>query len=166
MAFKLKSGNRPVFKQMGSSPLNYNSPLKQDKDGKGKIIYKDGKKYYKASDGTLHTGQVSDYEAELAEDRAGVGSGHNRKVMKDGYVNPTQKKKLADRKAAYDKLSDAEKKKLQDAANKKAEAWRNSKEYKDRRKKADAKTKKANKKKIDTTQIDLLKKNNRYTKAN
>ena len=50
MAFKLKSGNRPVFKMMGSSPLNYNSPLQQDK--KGKIIYKDGKKYYQASDGS------------------------------------------------------------------------------------------------------------------
>jgi hypothetical protein len=37
---------------------------------KGKIIYKDGKKYYQASDGSLHTGQVEDYERELAADKA------------------------------------------------------------------------------------------------
>ena len=181
MAFKLKSGNRPVFKMMGSSPLNYNSPLKQDK---GKIIYKDGKKYYKASDGTLHTGQVSDYEAELAEDRKGYGSGGNRKVMKDGpknkahglkkgdtWTNPNAKKSDAQKRAEqakqnYSKMTPAEKAKLQKQAEEKARKFRESDEYKRRRKEADAKTKKANKKKIDTTQIDLLKKNNRYTKAN
>ena len=32
---------------------------------KGKIVYKDGKKFYQASDGSLHTGQVEDYEREL-----------------------------------------------------------------------------------------------------
>ncbi len=37
---------------------------------KGKIIYKNGKKYYQASDGSLHTGQVEDYERELAIDKA------------------------------------------------------------------------------------------------
>lgn len=41
------------------------TPLKQ----KGEIVYKNGKKYYKASDGTLHTGQVSDYETEKANDK-------------------------------------------------------------------------------------------------
>ena len=35
----------------------------------GKIVYKDGVKYYQASDGTLHTGQVEDYEKELQQDR-------------------------------------------------------------------------------------------------
>ncbi len=44
--------------------LNSKSALKQ----KGEIVYKDGKKFYKASDGTLHTGQVSDYETEKAND--------------------------------------------------------------------------------------------------
>ena len=95
MAFKLKSGNKPAFKQMGSSPLHYEKdPSKLAKRKKKPvgpyekgIVYKDGKKYYKASDGSLHTGQVSDYEAELAEDRAGVGSGGNRKVMRDGPKN-------------------------------------------------------------------------------
>jgi len=37
---------------------------------KGKIIFKDGKKYYQASDGSLHIGQVEDYEKELAIDEA------------------------------------------------------------------------------------------------
>jgi hypothetical protein len=40
------------------------------KNKKGKIIYKDGKKYYQASDGSLHIGQVEDYERELANDKA------------------------------------------------------------------------------------------------
>ena len=149
MAFKLKSGNRPVFKQMGSSPLNYNSPLKQDKDGKGKIIYKDGKKYYKASDGTLHTGQVSDYEAELAEDRKGVGSGGNRKVMKDGSKNKSimqggkevdfknrnakksdAQKRVEEKRKAYNKMTPAEKKKLQDAADARRKAFEKSRKKK------------------------------------
>ena len=56
----------------------------------------------------------------------------SRKVMKDGYINPTQKAKLAKRKADYKKLSDAEKKKLQDVANAKSKAWRSSAEYKRR----------------------------------
>lgn len=42
----------------------------QPKKKKGKIVYKDGKKFYKASDGTLHTGQVEDYERELEIDKA------------------------------------------------------------------------------------------------
>ena len=46
-----------------------------------------GEKYYKASDGSLHTGQVSDYEQEKKEDEAGLGDGHNKKVMIDGSKN-------------------------------------------------------------------------------
>lgn len=42
----------------------------EPKKSKGKIVYKDGKKYYQASDGTLHTGQVEDYERELEIDKA------------------------------------------------------------------------------------------------
>ena len=42
----------------------------EPKKSKGKIVYKDGKKYYQASDGTLHTGQVEDYERELKIDKA------------------------------------------------------------------------------------------------
>ena len=42
----------------------------EPKKKKGKIVYKDGKKYYQASDGTLHTGQVEDYERELENDKA------------------------------------------------------------------------------------------------
>tara|TARA_R100001510_G_C7495800_1_gene101602 strand:+ start:106 stop:501 length:396 start_codon:yes stop_codon:yes gene_type:complete len=90
-----------VEKHMSSSPM---------KIKKGKIVYKDGKKYYQASDGTLHTGQVSDYEAELAAD-----------------------KKLLEKEKARLKKKKEQKKKL---------------------------------KKVDTTQMNLLKKPNRYTKAN
>ena len=36
----------------------------QKPKSKGKFITKDGKKYWQAPDGTLHTGQVSDYETE------------------------------------------------------------------------------------------------------
>jgi len=118
---------------MSSSPM---------KIKKGKIIYKDGKKYYKASDGTLHTGQVSDYETELAEDRKGVGSGGNRKVMKDGAKNQSvmqggkkvnfknrnakksdAQKRVDAKRKAYNKMTPAEKKKLQDAANAKRKAF-------------------------------------------
>jgi hypothetical protein len=42
----------------------------EPKKSKGKIVYKNGKKYYQASDGTLHTGQVEDYERELEIDKA------------------------------------------------------------------------------------------------
>jgi|TARA_R100000479_G_scaffold172722_1_gene117650 hypothetical protein len=91
-----------IDKAMENSPLEYEKNPKDFVKRKKKpmgphnknIVYKNGKKYYKASDGTLHTGQVDDYERELAED----------------------------------------------------------KKFKNK------------KKKIDTTQIDLLKKRNRYTK--
>ena len=49
---------------------------------KGKIVYKDGKKFYQASDGTLHTGQVEDYERELKVD----------KEMKKGKKPPLKQK--------------------------------------------------------------------------
>ena len=53
-------------KQKGKPTTNE----KNSKNKKGKIVYKDGKKYYQASDGTLHTGQVEDYERELEIDKA------------------------------------------------------------------------------------------------
>lgn len=65
------------------------TPLKQ----KGEIVYKNGKKFYKASDGTLHTGQVSDYETEKANDKKAKA-----KKKKDVPVKPTDKdmKKYSD----------------------------------------------------------------------
>ena len=71
----------------------------------------------------------TDAQVEKREDAEGKGSGSNRKVMKDGYVNPTQKKKLADRKAAFDKKTPAEKKALQDAANDKADKFHKRGKY-------------------------------------
>jgi hypothetical protein len=67
----------------------------------------------------------------------------HKKVMKDGYVNPTQKKKIADEKARFSALTPKQKKAEQDAANAKSKAWRNSAEYKKRKKKTtkDKKTK-------------------------
>lgn len=91
MAFKMKpwSGYQAA---MGKSPLEYEKDPKEFAKRKSGpknekttgIVYRDGKKYYKAKDGSLHTGQVSDYEQERKEDAAGVGSGHNKKVMRDG----------------------------------------------------------------------------------
>lgn len=98
MAFKLRSGNKSSFKSMGSSPAKQEElptakpqpkpyrdiaktllektpkdkkelPTDKPQTLKGKIVYKDGKKYYQASDGSLHTGQVDDYERELAQDK-------------------------------------------------------------------------------------------------
>lgn len=55
------------FKMKGASLYRTTtSPLEQKK---GKIIYKDGKKFYQAADGTLHTGQVSDVEREKEVDK-------------------------------------------------------------------------------------------------
>lgn len=184
MAFKMKG-----FPYPGKSPLRYEKDPKemvQRKSGpknekKTGIVYRDGKKYYKAPDGSLHTGQVSDYEMEKMQDEQGVGSGHNRKVMKDGprnkahglkkgdtWTNPHAKKSDAQRRSEqakqnYSMMTKEEKAKLQKEAAEKARKWRESDEYKRRRKEA---AKKKGKKKVDTTQIDLLKKNNRHTKAN
>ena len=77
MSFKMKgwSGYQAA---MGKSPLEFEKDPAEfakrksgpkNKKNTGNIVYKNGKKYYKASDGTLHTGQVSDYEAELKADK-------------------------------------------------------------------------------------------------
>lgn len=72
------------------------SPAKQ----KGKIVYKNGKKYYQASDGSLHTGQVEDYERELAEDKKMLEEMKKKKAKKakDKPVKPTDRdmKKYSD----------------------------------------------------------------------
>ena len=108
MAFKLRSGNKSSFKNMGSSP---NKQVKTKglgprtafggvknpelKNGKGKIVYKNGKKYYQASDGSLHTGQVDDYERELAQDKKMFKDGPKKQVTgadlgKDPHWQPHQ----------------------------------------------------------------------------
>ncbi len=80
----------PVDKNTGK-PIKDAAP----KQNKGKIVYKDGKKYYKASDGTLHTGQVEDYERELESDRANKPLKKNEKVTKD-LKYPYSKNKFGD----------------------------------------------------------------------
>jgi len=60
----------------------------EPKKKKGKIVYKDGKKYYQASDGTLHTGQVEDYERELENDKA------NTPNRMKSPANPKKKTKV------------------------------------------------------------------------
>ena len=110
--FTLRSGNKPSFFTMGSSPLmaheEGHGKTKEDylnegfsqveadqmmKTGattgdttvnKGKIVHKDGKKYWQAPDGTLHTGQVSDYETEKKEDE---------KSAAPKYKSPAKQKK-------------------------------------------------------------------------
>ena len=61
--------------------INFTSPVKQKKKKEGKIIYKDGKKYWQAPDGSLHTGQISDYETEKQNDH--IGKGFMRPPYKD-----------------------------------------------------------------------------------
>ena len=135
------------FKMRGPS-LYRKTPLEYEKDPKEfakrksgpknekseGIVYRNGKTYYKAKDGSLHTGQVSDYEQEKAEDEAGVGSGSNRKVMKDGFVNETQKEKIRKERERYNALTEEEKKAEQKAANEKRKKFEQSEEYKKRRK--------------------------------
>ena len=80
--------------------------------------------------------EVQDDKAlDRAEDARGVGTGSNRKVMKDGEVNETQKKKIADAKAKYDALSDEKKKKLQEERDQRRKDFEASDEYKKRKEK-------------------------------
>lgn len=62
---KAKSAAVGSLADTAKKALGAAAPTKQ----KGKIVYKDGKKYYQAPDGTLHTGQVEDYEREKAADQ-------------------------------------------------------------------------------------------------
>ena len=128
-----------AFKMKG--PSLYRSPLTQKKtkgfgprasegsDDQSKELarskYEMGE--YKV-DPTAPTVQ-DDKALDKKEDAEGKGKGSNRKVMKDGYVNPTQKKKMADRKAEYDKKTPAEKKAMQDAANDKADKFHKRGKY-------------------------------------
>jgi len=72
--FKMKGSS---FYKKGKSPYEFEKDPKEFADRKKKpmgphnknIVYKNGKKYYRAKDGTLHTGQVSDYNAELKADK-------------------------------------------------------------------------------------------------
>lgn len=131
-----------AFKMKG--PSLYSSPLTQKKtkgfgpraaqgeDDQSKELarsrYEMGE-YKNDPTGQSDTNDFDDKALDKKEDAAGVGKGSNRKVMKDGYVNPTQKKKLADRKAAFDKKTPAEKKALQDAANDKADKFHKRGKY-------------------------------------
>jgi len=70
------------------------TPLPQVEQAK--IVYKDGKKYYQASDGSLHAGQVDDYEYELAQDKEMFPDGppkpkywykiNGKNVSKEAYI--------------------------------------------------------------------------------
>ena len=107
---------------------------------KGKIVYKDGKKFYQASDGSLHTGQVEDYERELKVDKAmkkgktiGANDAMSGKLAKkkgkkpspnkqakpdfldldgDGDKTESMKKAAADKKGSPSKQTEKQKKNL------------------------------------------------------
>jgi len=131
-----------AFKMKG--PSLYRSPLTQKKtkgfgprasegsDDQSKELarskYEMGE-YKNDPTGQADTNDFDDKALDRKEDAKGKGKGMNRKVMKDGYVNPTQKKKLADRKAAFDKKTPAEKKAMQDAANDKADKFHKRGKY-------------------------------------
>jgi hypothetical protein len=131
-----------AFKMKG--PSLYRSPLTQKKtqgfgprasegsDDQSKELarskYEMGE-YKNDPTGQADTNDFDDKALDRKQDAEGKGKGSNRKVMKDGYVNPTQKKKLADRKAEYDKKTPAEKKAMQDAANDKADKFHKRGKY-------------------------------------
>jgi hypothetical protein len=85
-----------------------------------------------------------DKKLDRAEDARGVGKGSNRKVMKDGPVNKTQAAKIAKNKADFAKKTPAQKKAMQDAANKKRKDFEASNAYKKRKAAANKKTSQAN----------------------
>tara|TARA_Y100001963_G_scaffold156989_1_gene251978 strand:+ start:445 stop:1344 length:900 start_codon:yes stop_codon:yes gene_type:complete len=60
-----KKQGKPVPKdyvEAVNTNMGFDRVIKDKKEGK--IIYKDGKKYWRAPDGTLHTGQVEDWKPE------------------------------------------------------------------------------------------------------
>ena len=130
MAFKMKGYSYP-----GKSPLMNKTDLRKKSGFGPRAAEGEDDQSKELAKSRYEMGQYkndptrTDSQIEKDEDARGVGSGSNRKVMKDGYINPTQKKKLADRKAAYDKLSPAEKMKLQDAANDKADKFHKRGKY-------------------------------------
>ena len=146
-----------AFKMKG--PALYSSPLTQKKtkgfgpraakgeDDQSKELarskYEMGE-YKNDPTGQADTNDFDDKALDRKQDAEGKGKGSNRKVMKDGPVNKTQAAKIAKSKADFGKKTPAEKKSMQDAANKKRKDFEASPEYKKRRKAADAKTKKAN----------------------
>ena len=153
-----------AFKLKGSSFYG-SSPFKQKK--KLEVVPKP-----KKSTTTAH-GQMNDAQAEYEEDKrlyeqylrnkkaneqekkedeAGVGSGSNRKVMKDGpknkvhglkkgdtWTNPNAKKSDAQKRAdakrkKYENATPEERKKMQDAANDKADKFHKRGKYKENKK--------------------------------
>ena len=137
MAFKMKG-----FSAHSTSALKNHTPKHtqtgretegqdQDKifDDKGNHVgnYVDGRPVM------LKKATVQDDKAlDKKEDAKGVGGNSNVKVMKDGNINSTQKAKIAKSRADFAKLTNAEKKAMQDAADAKRKKFEASDEYKKR----------------------------------
>ena len=91
-----KGGYEGPLNKKGKSPYEFEKDPKEFANRKNKpmgphnknIVYKDGKKFYKAKDGSLHTGQVSDYEAEQdfvpAYPGADISEAEYKKRIKSG----------------------------------------------------------------------------------
>tara|TARA_R110002072_G_scaffold163615_2_gene316404 strand:- start:12 stop:680 length:669 start_codon:yes stop_codon:yes gene_type:complete len=145
--FKLRSGNTTNFKSMGSSPAKQ----RLNKGGEGQDqdkIFKNGEHVgdYVNGKKVMHKDvddgkgpkkgdfmkQFKKVTPKMTETKAAepesYGAGH-KKVMKDGHVNPTQKKKIADEKARYNALSPEQKKAEQNAANDKADKFHKRGKY-------------------------------------
>ena len=130
MAFKMKGYSYPG-----------KSPLKQKGNDDNRDNYDDQSKDAARRRGDLCavcdklkgncTCEGGPKNQEQKEDAAGVAPNiKTPKVMKDGYVNPTQKKKIADEKARFNALTPAQKKAEQDAANEKADKFHKRGKYK------------------------------------
>ena len=133
MAFKMKGPSlyRSPFKQSTPVPKPKKSTTSahgQEDDAAAE--YETDKKLYEAYLKKKRAAAEQDDKAlDKKEDAEGKGKGSNRKVMKDGYVNPTQKKKIADEKARFNALTPAQKKAEQDAANDKADKFHKRGKY-------------------------------------
>ena len=125
------------------------APTKQRRTGKfvvkdGKKVYQENEKELKGDDGYGGEGFMQPpyrYPAGPTEKRKGYHGykpkeiNFNKKVMVDGETNALNKAKIKANKATFDKLSQAEKDKLQKAANEKRAKFEASDEYKKRTKK-------------------------------
>ena len=130
MAFKMKGYSYP-----GKSPLMNKTDLRkksgfgpraaEGEDDQSKELAKSRYEMGEYKNDPTRTGS----QIEKYEDAKGVGKGSNRKVMKDGYVNPTQKAKIKKERDRYNALTPAQKKAEQDAANDKADKFHKRGKY-------------------------------------
>ena len=81
----------------------------------------------------IRTNNQDDKALDKKEDAAGVGGNSNKKVMVDGKTNSFNEAKIAKSKSDFNSKTEAEKKEMQEAADKKRKVFEQSDEYKKRK---------------------------------